>query len=86
MTKVMAVEWADRGVRVNAVAPGYVTTEMTAGMVEHPRLGPQLISSTPLGRLGSPDEIAAAIVFLASDDAAFITGAVLTIDGGWTAL
>jgi NAD(P)-dependent dehydrogenase (short-subunit alcohol dehydrogenase family) len=85
MTKVLAVEWADRGIRVNVVAPGYVETSMTAGLRRHPRLGPELVASTPVGRLARPDEIAEAVVFLASERASFITGSTLVVDGGWTA-
>lgn len=86
MTKVLAVEWADRGVRVNAVAPGYVRTAMTKGLTRHPHLGADLIRATPLQRLATPAEIAAAVAFLSSREAAFITGETLVVDGGWTAL
>lgn len=85
MTKVMAVEWADRGVRVNAIAPAFVETDMTRGMVENPRLHEMLVSKTPLGRLARPEEIVGAAIFLASDSASYVTGQSLFVDGGWTA-
>jgi NAD(P)-dependent dehydrogenase (short-subunit alcohol dehydrogenase family) len=86
LTKVLAVEWAGRGVRVNAVAPGYVATEMirelaTRGVLDQTTLARR----TPLGRLGSPDEIAEVALFLASDASSYVTGTVLYVDGGWTA-
>ncbi len=87
MTRSLACEWARHGVRVNAVAPGYVMTEL----VEKLRLGGSLDTAllagrTPLGRLAQPHEIAAAIAFLASPQASFITGTTLHVDGGWLAL
>src|SRR5204863_8878841 len=85
LTRVLAVEWADRSVRVNAVAPGYVRTEFTRGLLENPAISAALLASTPAGRFAEPEEIAPAVAFLASDDAAYVTGAVLTADGGWTA-
>jgi NAD(P)-dependent dehydrogenase (short-subunit alcohol dehydrogenase family) len=85
LTRVLAVEWADRNVRVNAVAPGYVRTEFTRSLLEHPEISARLLASTPVGRFAEPEEIAPAVAFLASDDASYITGAVLTADGGWTA-
>jgi NAD(P)-dependent dehydrogenase (short-subunit alcohol dehydrogenase family) len=85
MTRVMAIEWAARGVRVNAIAPGYVETELVRGLARKGILDEHLLARrTPMGRLGSPAEIADAAVFLASPAAAFITGEILTVDGGWS--
>jgi NAD(P)-dependent dehydrogenase (short-subunit alcohol dehydrogenase family) len=85
MTKALAVEWAKSGVRVNALAPGYVGTEMTLKMRERPELFDTWIDMTPMGRLGEPREIASAILFLASPASSYVTGAILSIDGGYTA-
>jgi 3-oxoacyl-[acyl-carrier protein] reductase len=80
MVKSLAREAAPRGVRVNAVAPGYITTDMTAGIPEQFR--EQILEHTPLGRFGTPEDVAAAVRFLCSEDAGFMTGAVLSVDGG----
>jgi NAD(P)-dependent dehydrogenase (short-subunit alcohol dehydrogenase family) len=85
LTKVMAVEWAGRGVRVNAIAPAYVETDMTSGMRENPRLHAMLCEKTPLGRLARPEEMVGAAIFLVSDAASYVTGQTLFVDGGWTA-
>lgn len=88
MTKHLAVEWADRGIRVNAVAPGTIRTERVKRLPEEPG-GAEYLADIermhPMGRIGEPAEVASAIVFLASDDASFITGAVLPVDGGYLA-
>ncbi len=80
LTKATARELASRGITCNAVAPGFVLTELTAGLPEP--LMAELIARTPLGRFGTAEEIASAVAFLASDEAAFITGQVLAVDGG----
>lgn len=80
LTKALARELGVRGVRVNAVAPGYITTELTNVLSED--LTGLILGNTPLGRLGSPEDVAAAVRFLCSDEAAFITGDVLLVDGG----
>jgi NAD(P)-dependent dehydrogenase (short-subunit alcohol dehydrogenase family) len=88
LTKHLAVEWADRGIRVNAVAPGTIRTDAVKRIPELPG-GAEYLAEIegmhPMGRLGEPAEVARAIVFLASDDASFITGAVLPVDGGYLA-
>ncbi len=88
-TKQVAVQYADRGIRCNCVCPGTVDSPWVAGLLdkaEDPeRARAELVTRQPLGRLGQPDEIATAIVYLASDDAAFVTGSALVIDGGITA-
>ena len=86
LTRVLAVEYADRGIRVNAVAPAWVHTPMNRTVRDHATLYDRLKKRHPMGRFGTPDEIARAILHLASDDAAWTTGAVLTVDGGWTAM
>jgi len=80
MVRALARECGPRGVRVNAVAPGYVTTDMTAELADEQR--ERLLALTPLGRLGTPEEVAGVVTFLASPAAGFVTGVVLPIDGG----
>lgn len=84
LTKSLAVEWAGR-VRVNAVAPGYTATELTLAGRSRPDWFDRWLQSIPMGRLADPREIATAVAFLASDAASYITGTVLTVDGGYTA-
>ena len=86
LTRAMAGEWARDGIRVNAVAPGYVRTALVAALGRQGAIDLQGIAHrTPLGRMAEPAEIALAIAFLASPRASYITGAVLPVDGGWTA-
>jgi 3-oxoacyl-[acyl-carrier protein] reductase len=80
LTKSLAKELGTRGVRVNAVAPGYITTELTTGLPEE--LREAILSVTALARLGDPEDVAGAVRFLCSDEARFVTGAVLQVDGG----
>jgi NAD(P)-dependent dehydrogenase (short-subunit alcohol dehydrogenase family) len=88
LTKHLAVEWAGRGIRVNAVAPGTINTERVQRLPEEPG-GTEYLEAVkaahPMGRLGEPSEVAKAILFLASDEASFITGAILPVDGGFLA-
>ncbi len=80
LTRSLAREYATRGITVNAVAPGFIETEMTANLPEAARQG--IIDQTPLGRIGRPEEVAAAVLFLASEEASYITGQVLRVNGG----
>jgi NAD(P)-dependent dehydrogenase (short-subunit alcohol dehydrogenase family) len=85
LTRSLAIEWASRGIRVNAIAPGYIETDMTAGLRANDRRREELLARTPLGRFATAAEIAASILFLASPAAGYVTGATLLADGGWSA-
>jgi NAD(P)-dependent dehydrogenase (short-subunit alcohol dehydrogenase family) len=85
LTKNFAITYARRGVRVNCINPGFIETPMTQLFRENPQLREQIEQQTPMGRMGTPEEIAKAALFLASDDSSFMTGAPLIVDGGWTA-
>jgi len=86
MTKVLAVEWANRGVRVNAIAPGFIRTELVAEIGRQGKLDlTKIPARTPMGRIGEVADLVGPAIFLASDDAGFVTGHTLVVDGGWTA-
>ncbi|OGO49689.1 MAG: hypothetical protein A2148_00525 [Chloroflexi bacterium RBG_16_68_14] len=85
LTRNFAVAYAQRGVRVNCINPGFTETPMIRMLTEVEAIRQQLEAQTPMGRLGRPEEVAKAALFLASDDSSFMTGAPLVIDGGWTA-
>ena len=85
LTKNFAIAFGQRGVRINCINPGWIETPMTATIREMEVMNTQVMTQTPLGRYGRPEEIAKAALFLASDDSSYMTGASLVVDGGWTA-
>ncbi len=84
LTKSLAAEWGARGVRVNAVAPTYVNTPLTARDKANKAMFDVWMEGTPMARMGEPDEIAAVVLFLASDAASLMTGSIVLADGGYT--
>lgn len=85
ITRVLANEWAEDNVQVNAIAPGYIETDMTAGLERNPRLLDEITRRTPMRRLGQPNEVVGAAILLASSASSYITGHTLYVDGGWSA-
>lgn len=86
LTKALAGKWASEGIRVNAVAPGWIETEMTRGVREAPKRSEAILSRTPLNRWGKTSEVGALVKWLLSDEASFVTGAVYPVDGGYLAM
>ena len=84
LTRELSAQWASRGVRVNAVAPGYFESEMTASMFDNDKSIDWISRHDPMGRPGRPGELNGAVVFLASDASSYVTGQVIAVDGGWT--
>ncbi len=85
LTKSLAKDWASQGVRVNNVAPGYVKTDLTAGLADNEKLRSMVENRTPMGRFADTTEMAGAVIFLGSDAASYVTGSTLAVDGGWIA-
>ena len=82
LTKALANEWAGRNVQVNAIAPGYIATDVTAALRDDPVRNPAILSRIPAGRWGSPEDLAGAVVYLASSASDYVSGTILTVDGG----
>ena len=85
-TKTLAVDAARKNIRVNCLCPGFIETNMTAGLTSDPAARARIESLHPMGRMGRPEEVARAALYLASDDAKYVTGAALAVDGGYTAV
>jgi NAD(P)-dependent dehydrogenase (short-subunit alcohol dehydrogenase family) len=83
LTKSLAAAWAAEGIRVNAVAPGWIATPLTRELQDDPERSRPILSRTPMGRWGTPEDVAGGVVFLASPAARFVTGAILAVDGGY---
>jgi NAD(P)-dependent dehydrogenase (short-subunit alcohol dehydrogenase family) len=86
LTKALAIAWAPEGIRVNAIAPGWIATELTRGLVEDEGRSAAILQRTPMQRWGQPGDVAGVAVFLCSEAARFITGAILPVDGGYAAV
>lgn len=85
LTKVLALDWAEKGIRVNTIAFGFMETDLTAGVRDHQGISKMLLDHTPMRRFGRLDEVTGAAVFLASNASSYVTGASIMVDGGWTA-
>ncbi len=85
LTKALANEWAPRGINVNAIAPGYMATDLTRALQEDPARNPAILARIPAGRWGRPEDLGGAVIFLASDASDYVNGHLLVVDGGWLA-
>ena len=85
LTRALAVEWAPYGILVNAIAPGWIPTEATEGGIAKPHNRDRMKKAIPMGRLGNPKEIRGAVIYLASQASSYVTGTILSIDGGYVA-
>ena len=86
LTRVLALEWAPHKITVNAVGPTFILTPLTQSTFDDPKMREDLLARIPAGRVGQPEDVVGAVVFLASDAAELVTGHTLMVDGGWTAI
>lgn len=86
LTKALAGRWAEDGIRVNAIAPGWIETEMTHGLREDPERTAGIMARTPMKRWGKPEEVGALVQWLLSENASFVTGSIYPVDGGYLAM
>ena len=85
LTKALSNQWAAQGINVNAIAPGYIATDMNTALIEDTDRAASILARIPAGRWGNPEDFMGPVVFLASKAAAYVTGEILTVDGGWMA-
>jgi len=83
LTKALSNEWAGKGINVNAIAPGYIATEMNTALMDDEKRAESILARIPAGRWGKPEDFKGAVVFLASKASSYVNGEVLTVDGGW---
>lgn len=83
LTKALSNEWVSQGITVNAIAPGYIATEMNTALMENKTRAEQILARIPAGRWGKPEDFKGAVVYLASRASGYVSGEVLTVDGGW---
>lgn len=83
LTKALSNEWAAQGINVNAIAPGYIATEMNTALIQDEERAASILARIPAGRWGDPDDFKGSVVYLASRASAYVSGEVLTVDGGW---
>ena len=83
LTKALSNEWASKGINVNAIAPGYIATEMNTALIQNKERADSILARIPAGRWGNPDDFKGVTVFLASRASAYVSGEILTVDGGW---
>lgn len=83
LTKALSNEWASKGINVNAIAPGYVATDMNTALIQDPERAASILARLPAGRWGNPEDFKGSVVYLASRASSYVSGEVLTVDGGW---
>lgn len=83
LTKALSNEWASKGISVNAIAPGYIHTDMNAALIDDPSRNTGIMARIPAGRWGKPEDFKGVVVFLASEASSYVSGEIVTVDGGW---